>query len=401
MKAPQDITEKTLAKIEEYNTNGKKTICYFCDVFYPSIDGVISVVNNLSIALKDKFNIVVCVPKHRGKTVWKDDYLVLGARSIKIIGMDYECSFNPANDKKFIGFLKTLHIDIIHIHSPFFMGKFAASYAKKHNIPLFATFHSQFKKDFLNTTHSHLLAKMLLSGIMKAFNKADLVFTMNKFCEKTIRGYGLKVPVKLIGNGTGIDNIIRETDTTAALEIYPKLKDQNILLTVGRLVGVKNFKFSLKAMAKIKTPFTYVIVGEGSLLRPLKKQAKRLGLQDKVVFTGKIMDKTVLAGLYQLADLFVFPSTYDTEGVVVIEAAAKATPSIVIENSGAACKIRNNINGYTEKEDAALFAARIDKILSDKDLNKKIGLNAQKELYTTWETTAEKYIEVYNEAIKK
>ena len=51
-----------LDKIDEFNNNGKRTIAMFCDVFYPSIDGVISVLNNLSNELLNYYNIVVCVP---------------------------------------------------------------------------------------------------------------------------------------------------------------------------------------------------------------------------------------------------------------------------------------------------------------------------------------------------
>ena len=394
--------EEIKQKIEEYNTNGKKTIAYFCDVFFPSIDGVISVVNNLANTLSNIYNIVVCVPKHKGKTHFMDNYLVLGARAIKIPGMDYECSINPKADKEFIAYLNMLRIDLIHFHSPFFMGKFAVKYAKQKNIPLVATIHSKYKEDFWLSTHSHILTNILTKNVVKVFNNARHIITMNEYCGKTFRKYGVTAPITLIGNGTNY-TAPGKIDTKR-IKAELNLTSKNILLYVGRLVKVKNLPLTLKVLNELKKKqidFQFVCVGEGSQLGKLKRLCKKYNLQQNVVFTGKISNKEKLSQIYALSTLFVFNSTYDTEGLVVLEAAATSTPSIVAENSGPSSRIKNNINGFTSKNTATDFAKRIAEILSNKDLLKAVGLNAKQTLPKTWADASKEYIALYSKILKE
>ena len=396
----QEIEEK----INEYNTNGKKTICLFCDVFYPSIDGVISVVNNLAINLAKTYNVAVCVPKHKGKIVSKNEYLVLGAHSTKVPGMDYECSLTPAADKQFAKFLKMLKIDLVHFHSPFFMGKFAIKFAKKRNIPIVASMHSLYKNDFWQNTHSHILTKILTKNMVKVFNSADMLFTMNDFCEKTFRSYGITKPITLIGNATNMPSGKNEQAVEKINKVLGISQSDNLWLYVGRLVKVKSLPMTIDALKELKDKghkFKFVFVGEGSQKKKLIKQVQKLRLSENVVFMGKIMDKTILEGLYSRANLFVFTSSYDTEGIVVIEAAAKETPSIVVARSGPASRIIDGENGFVAEHTAHDFAEKIHEICENRKNLQEIGKNANKSLYITWEEITQKYIPVYEQLTKK
>jgi len=394
--------EEIIKKIEEYNTNEKKTIALFCDVFYPSIDGVISVVNNLAIVLSEHYNVVVCVPKHKKETVFRKEYLVIGAKSFKVPGMNYECSLNPAKDKEFMKYLSMLKIDLIHFHSPFFMGKFAAKYAKKNNIPLVATIHSKYKQDFWMSTHSHILTNILTRNIVKVFNKADQIITMNKYCEKTFRAYKVTPPITLIGNGTNYR--APEVINTATIRAELGIKSQNMLLFVGRLVKVKNLPLTLKIMSILKQKgidFCFVCAGEGSQLKKLKRLSKKYNIENNVIFLGKIASIEKLSQIYASADLFVFNSTYDTEGLVILEAAATGTPSVVVENSGPACRIVNNENGFTSSNNPNEFANRIEELLKNKELIAATGEKAKQTLPKSWKDTCKDYVKFYNKLLKE
>lgn len=397
--------QEILNKINDFNTNGRKTICLFCDVFYPSIDGVISVVNNLATELSNYYNVVVCVPKHKGKTVDREPYFVLGAKSSKVPGLDYECSLTPGSDKEFVSYLNMLKIDLIHFHSPFFMGKFAAKYAKKHGIPLVATMHSLYKTDFWQNTHMHLITKILTDNVVKVFNKADLLFTMNDFCERTFREYGVTKPICLIGNATNMP-IGNNTDQANNIEkVFGLSPNDNLWIYVGRLVKVKDLPMTIDALKILKDKghkFKFVFVGEGSQKKKFVKQIQKLHLSENIIFTGKIMDKNILEGIYSRANLFVFTSSYDTEGLVVLEAAAKGTPSVVASGTGPACRILDNETGFlAQMHTAESFAQKIAEICDNHELLQKVGQNAQQKLYVTWKETATKYVEQYNKLIKK
>jgi len=158
--------------IDEYNNNGKKTIVYFCDTFYPLVDGVIKVLDNYATLLSDKYNIVAVVPKHKNIVI-KKKYLVVGVSSLYFKFVNYDLAF-PEVDGYLSTVIKKLRIDLVHGHSPFNMGSFAAKVAKKKKVPFVMTMHSQFKYDFMKHTKSEAMTNYLLKQIIKVFSKAQI-----------------------------------------------------------------------------------------------------------------------------------------------------------------------------------------------------------------------------------
>ena len=142
-----------LNKINEFNTNEKKTIAYFIDSYFPIIDGVVAVLDNYAKYMSKFFNVVVCTPKHKKSTYVNDDYLVLGANSIHLKKQGYDFGL-PILDHEFLNYISMLKIDLVHINAPFSMGLFGVNLARKRNIPSLTTFHSQFKQDFYKNTNS-------------------------------------------------------------------------------------------------------------------------------------------------------------------------------------------------------------------------------------------------------
>ena len=88
-----------------------------------------------------------------------------------------------------------------------------------------------------------------------------------------------------------------------------------------------------------------VFVGKGPDQKPLKRKAEELGLMGKCIFTGPVYDRNALRAWNTRADLFLFPSTFDTNGLVVREAAACGLASLLIEGSCAAEDITQGRNG--------------------------------------------------------
>ena len=127
----------------------KITIGLFNDSFFPMADGVIMVVDNYARRLTKYANVIVFVPEYSNKKF--DDktlpYKVVRCHSFKVPFLDYSLAI-PKYDKNFSKILDQYKLDIVHIHSPFTIGKAGLEYAKKHHIPCIATMHSQFKQDF-------------------------------------------------------------------------------------------------------------------------------------------------------------------------------------------------------------------------------------------------------------
>ena len=404
IKREKKYSEQIYKKIEEFNSNGKKTIAYFCDSFYPSMDGVISVLHNIACQMSKCFNVVVCVPKYKGETTIKSEYLVIGAKSLYLSKLKVGYSPYPEQDRKFTSYLKKLKIDIIHFHSPFAMGKFAAKLGKSRKIPVFATFHSQYEIDFKMITKSAVLTKFLLLNVVKIFNMADAVFTMYEFSKKIAEKYGIKVPIYLIPNGT---NMRKLDDLEAIKEIerkYNLKQSVPMLVSVGRLVRVKNLELMIEALGILKERdfnFIAIIVGTGSLLKSLKQKAEKLGVGQNIIFTGYVAKLNDLLALYARADLFLLPSMYETCSLSRIEASVQGTALLAINETVSASIIKDGENGYICENNAESFADKIIEIFSDRNKLKKVSEKAQKEFSVFWEDVALTYKSYYLENMKK
>lgn len=391
-----------LSKFEEFNNNGKITVAIMCDTFFPIVDGVIMVMDNYAKRLQKMCNVVMIVPEHMGKT-YKKDYLVVGVRSIFIKFVNYDLAF-PSLDNDLKQLLRKLRIDIIHLHSPFLVGSYAVSLAKKRKIPIVSTFHSQYKQDFYKNTNSKMITDMLVKGVAKIFNNSTEAWTMSEASLNTLASYGFKGKSFLIPNATdfvrldGIDKYVSEVDKKY------KLKDaENVFLFVGRLIEAKNILFIVDVLAELKKMglnFKMVFVGNGPDEDKLKAKIRETGLENEVVLTGKITDKKVLSAFYERADLFLFPSLYDVSSIVQIEAACFNLPVVFAEGAVTACAVNDGVNGFIEKPEVEAFSKRVFNILSDKKTLKKVGEKAHKDLYIHWDQVVGRAFERYNYLIE-
>ena len=154
---------------------------------------------------------------------------------------------------------------------------------------------------------------------------------------------------------------------------FPLKKKKRILLYVGRVVKEKNLGFLFPVLEKVKKVYPdtmLVIVGGGPELEPLQKQAENLKLAKNVCFTG-YQNRDDLAYFYNLADVFVFPSVTETQGLVTIEAMMTGLPVVAIGEMGTVDVMQGDNGGFMVKHDAEEFSAKVLELLSNKDLHEQ------------------------------
>ena len=393
-----------LSKINEFNTNGKKTIVYFIDSYYPIIDGVIAVLDNYARFMSKYFNVVVCTPKHKKITCKKDDYFVLGANSVYLKKQGYDFGL-PQFDSNFIKFISLLKIDLIHIHSPFSMGSFGMELAKKRHIPSVITFHSQFKQDFYKSTKNEFLSNIMARYIIKLYDKATLALTMNEFSYGVMKEYGLKRNnVQILPNAT--DLTYKEFDSDFERCVLEKYKIQTgkfTILFIGRFVKVKNVYLILdvlKELYKINQQFQFIFMGYGPEEDKMKKVVEENNLINNVVFTGKVLDADEKSVIIKNSNLLFFPSIYDTDGIVKIESACYSVPTLCLENTGVSSGIKDNQTGFVEKNEISNLVNRLDYLVKNVDFVKNIGKNAKERIYITWEDVGNRLKTIYDKLFK-
>ena len=380
----------------------KLKIGMFIDSYFPLIDGVVMVVDNYAKRMSEYADVVVVTPEIKGKK-YNDNfsYRVRRVKSIKIPIAGYSLAA-PIFDKGLIKELMNENFDIIHIHSPFTMGKLGIKVAKKMNIPVVATMHTQFKLEFLRYSKSEKISNLLIKNIINVFNKCDKCWAVNdKVASIFFNDYHSSVYPGVLNNGTDLNIVDNPKEAISSIDKkYNINKNDYVFLFVGRINILKNITFIVEVMnylKKDKMKFKMLFVGSGSDEKILEDKINSYSLQDCIILTGSVTDRELLKQIYYRADLFIFPSLFDASSLVQVEAASQKTPTIFIEGSATSNTIINNRNGYVAPNDPELFALRIKNIMKNKKEYDEVCENSYNEVYKSWDTITKK---VYNEYIK-
>lgn len=147
--------------------------------------------------------------------------------------------------------------------------------------------------------------------------------------------------------------------------------------------------------------FRMDFIGAGYAAQEARARVARLGLADKVFFHGIVSDRGMLKSRYAAADLFLFPSFYDNAPLVVREAAALATPSILPIGSTASEVIRDNYNGFLANRDAKSYADMITSLAEDRDRISAAGRMAKNTVVRSWEDIVNEVQDRYAALIRR
>ena len=386
----------------------KITIGLFLDSFFPMTDGVIMVVDNYARRLVKYANVIVFAPKYRKKY---DDsklpYQVIRCNSFEPAFFDYLLPV-PKLDMKFYKKLNSCNLDIVHIHSPFTLGKVGVKYAKERNIPCIGTMHSQFKQDFKRIVKSEYIASYLVEGLMDVFNNCDECYAVNQEVARIFHEeYHYKKLPRVLNNATEMLPVKEEKHAYNYIDKkYNLTPDVKVFLFVGRINVLKNVLFIVDALKILKEErpdlkFKMFYVGMGQDEDVLKEHIKQLNLNNDIILCGKIINRKILSYYYKRADLFLFPSVYDASSIVQIEAACQKTPGIFLKNTATASTIIDNVNGFLSDNDFYSYASKIIEVLDNKELYDKVKENAYKDLYKYWDDEINNVYKIYIDLINK
>lgn len=393
---------------KQISETNKITIGLFIDTFFPMIDGVTMVVYNYAKRLTKYANVIVFAPEYP-KAQYDDSkflYKVVRCKSVKMPIIDYSLPM-PKIDKKFMHELNNTKLDIVHIHSPFTIGKIGVEYAKKNNVPAIATMHSQYKKDFLRAVKFEPLANLLTKVIIRQYNKCDECWAVNSEIAKIYyEEYKYKKLPKVMGNATDM-KLVENMEQAKKLinEKYNISPDEKVFLFVGRINNLKNVFLianSLKILKEKYNPkFKMLFVGSGQDEDELKSIIDKNNMNQDIIMCGKISDRELLANIYARADLFLFPSLYDASSIVQIEAASQKTPTLFVEGAATTATITENVNGFISQNNEEDFAEKINEIINNKALYDSVCENVYKDIYINWDSQVSKVFDSYMEIISE
>ena len=385
--------------------NKRLKIGIFMDSFYPAIDGVVLVVDNLARALS-KFNDVTVVVPYTESSI--DDasrpYKVIRISSVHLPKTEYRLGNYQPKISKCYHQLIDEKFDIIHIHSPFTVGKLGLNVARKLKIPCIATMHTRFDFELRKYISSERIVQKIVDLYIKVYNKCNKCIAVNHAMIDVFKDYGYKYEPVVIYNGTDLKPLKNKKENIANVnKLYNLKEDETVLLFVGRITEIKNIFFILDALKLLKEDgynFKMIYVGNGPDFKQLKAKVKEYKMQDVIILADIIEDRNLLSAIYTRAKLFLFPSIFDASSLVQIEAAVNETPGLFIEGSVTADTVVNNVSGFTSKYDVKEYKNRIIEILENEELLNEVSKNAKSMLGNSWDTIAKETYNLYLEEIK-
>lgn len=381
-------------------------IGFFVDTYFPMIDGVIMVIDNYARRMSVYADVTVFTADSGEYDFSSLPYRVVRCKSLPVPNLDYRLPL-PTADRAFQKALRESDLDIVHIHSPATVGKTGLHYAKRHGIPAIATLHSQFKTDYLRILKSEALARIVLRDTTSLYDAADECWTVNSAMARLYtEEYGGKAQPLVIRNATDLLPCPDpEKSRRKVNEMYHIGDDEKVFLFVGRIDVLKNIFMIAASMKLLKEknrfPFKMLFVGGGKDAPALQTEIVKSGIEDQVVMCGRISDRELLAALYSRADLFLFPSLYDTNSLVQIEAASQKTPTVFVRNSITSATVTENVNGFFCENSKESLAKKVVESMEDPALYKAVAENAFHDLYKTWDDTVAEAYERYCMLIQK
>ena len=231
-------------------------------------------------------------------------------------------------------------------------------------------------------------------------SKADLILTNSLYTEKVLLKKMPSCKGKTSPALVGVDPFFLETSISTLTAQVP-----THLVSITRLAEPrKNIDKVLEALALLKADydFYYTVIGDGHTKGRLEELAQKLGLADKVEFTGslprkELRDRLSKSNLFILTSS-VLPTSHEGFGLVYLEAAACGVPSLAVEQAGAAEAVSPGVSGFfvPTADTDAIYQALREFISGKKKLERKQCRQFAEQF--TWASVVKKAIPIYNQA---
>lgn len=382
----------------------------FTDTYPPYINGVSTSVCMLKHALEKKGHqvFVVTVNNDSLKYSIEDDNTVIRIPGIPVGIYDYRLT--GVYPLRAINIIKKWKLDVIHSHTEFGVGTFARIIAKQLDIPLVHTYHTMYEDyvhyithGYFNKSSKKIVEYLTLFYCDKTAN--ELIVPTKKTYDLFKEKYEVDKNIHIIPTGIEIERFYKENvdhkKVTSLKKKLMLLKDDFVIVFVGRIAEEKNIVFLIEAQKEITKKYDnikLIIIGDGPDSDKYKALSKKIKVDNSIIFTGKVPWEEVPC-YYQLADVFATASTTETQGLTVIEAMAGGVAPLCIDDESFRNVVIDDLNGRIFKNKKEYIKDVFD-LYNDsaklESLSKQARLNAERHSSKYY---AEGVLDVYEHAM--
>jgi glycosyltransferase involved in cell wall biosynthesis len=376
----------------------------FTEAFLPVQNGVSVSVATLAGELRARRNRVVVVAPHYPELEEDAPFTLRVPSAITAFNPGYPVSypFYPILRRE----IRRLEMDVIHSHNPFFLGLLASKVARDTGVPLIATYHT------LLNHYSHYVSflpdgasqRLLKWWLPEYYNRCDRVIAPSQIAKQSLWDYGVDRDIEVLPTAVPTPHP-EQVDRSAQLAARERLgvpPNAKMLMYSGRIALEKNLELLLSVFGRLAEdhPDLYlVIIGSGPHEETLHALAAEIPHADRIIIPGSVQRED-LDPVYAAADIFVFPSCSETQGLVVAEARAAGTPCVVVNQGGAAETVVYGEDGFVVNAEVDAFANAVSVLLTRDELRKEMSENCRQRamLYTPAAMT-DRMLVIYEEAV--
>ena len=401
-------------------------VCLLNDSFPPVLDGVANVVMNYARIMKEDIgaNVIVGTPRYPKTDYTGYPYEVVDYPSFnttKIVN-GYRAG-NPLAMRE-VERMTEFNPDIIHTHCPAastFMARILKNEVKTHYVPIVFTYHTKFDVDIAKAVGEGLINKETVKTMVSNIAACDEVWVVSDGAGKNLQSLGYEGDYRVVSNGVDFPKgrvaAEKVKEVTGGFDLPEGVP---VFLFVGRMMKYKGLPLIIDALQGLSAygiDFRMVFIGGGMDAKEMRRKVADYGIDmdivrddgeirhyagaegkcGKVIFTGPIHDRESLRAWNTRADLFLFPSVYDTNGIVVREAAACGLASVLIKDSCAAEGILHNRNGFIIEENPTAMALLLADLARNPERMRTVGQNAMDEIYISWDESTRAAYRRYEE----
>jgi len=266
--------------------------------------------------------------------------------------------------------LQRIQPDLIHVQTPFVAHYAGLRLAKELGVPVVLSYHTYFEAYL----HHYLpwVPRAWLAGLVRLYSRrqcaeVDGVIVPTSAFAEVLRGYGIDAPMKVVPTGIDLERF-SGGDGERFRRAQGIAEGRRVVLYVGRLVHEKNIDFLLEVVAAVRDrhpDLLFVMAGEGPAQPHLTRRAEQLGVAGQVHFVGNLHRLQALLDAYCGAELFLFASRTETQGLVLLEAMALGVPVVSTRQFGTRDVLQPESGARVVEEDLPQFAAAVSALLDD------------------------------------
>ena len=345
-------------------------VLFVSDVYFPRVNGVSTSIRTFRQDLAEQgVESVLVTPQYAGQA----DDIETGIVRVpsRQVPRDPEDRYMPwSRIRATLDGLRDRHFDLVHVHTPFVAHYAGVRFARERGIPVIATYHTFFEEylhhyvPLLPRRWGRALARRVTRS---QCSQVDALVAPSQPMRDLLLGYGIATPIRIIPTGLPPDRYVRGVgERFRSAHGIPH--GRPLLLYVGRVAHEKNIDFLLRAFVEVRRSrpdALLVIAGEGPARAQLARQVLALGLGQDVRFIGYLDRAQGLPDCYAAADVFVFASRTETQGLVLLEAMAQESAVVSTAHLGTASILQPGCGAWVAPEDAGAFARGVLGMIED------------------------------------